>query len=291
MCRLMALFRLGSLAAICLALTASHAGSDPAPAQPPGPFPRTVTDSAGRRVLIPQRPLIIAALGDAPELRTVVEPLALRRADPLSDPARLDWSGVGLLVLSDLYAAIAPAWLEAAAARGVPVFEVSAINSLDEWRAVVEALGCATGRDDRAAAALRRLESRLARLAERVALQAPKRVLVLTPEGYTFGQGTLITDLLAAIGGVNVAAEAGFEDYRQIDDAAIDQLAPEVLLLSSAWGIEQIEELRANPALSAVPAIRRNRVYRLPFSPTLPEEPAAAAFVLALALYPPPLQL
>ena len=61
------------------------------------------------------------------------------------------------------------------------------------------------------------------------------RVLVLTPEGYTFGQNTLLTDLIAQAGGINAAAEAGYADYRQIDDQTILSLAPDVVLLTPAW--------------------------------------------------------
>lgn len=276
----MRLIHVRSLFLIGLALAVAHAGRTPARAQGPGLFPRLVTDGAGRRVTVLARPATIALVGDAPELRAIVEPRALRQVDPLDDPAAFDWSGVGLLVLSDLHAAINPAWAEVAAAHAVPVFQVSAITGLDQWRAAVRALGEATGRDEQSAAALRRLEVRLTRLATSLAAQPQRRALVLSPEGYTFGQGTLITDLFNAIGARNVAAEAGFDDYRQLDDAMIARLAPDVILLSPAWNAGQIEALRANPA------IRRAQVFRLPFSPTLPDDPAAAALVLALALYP-----
>ncbi len=237
-------------------------------------------------MIVPARPGAVALVGDAPELRAVIESHALRQADPLDSPAALDWSGVGLLVLSDLHAAINPAWAGAAAGRDIPVFLLSAISSLDDWRAAVDSLGRATGRDEQATAALRHLETRLTRLADRLAAQPHRRALVLSPEGYTFGQGTLITDLLNAIGARNVAADAGFADYRQVDDDAIRQLAPDVILLSPAWTAEQTAALRADALLSDVPAIRRNQVFRLPFSPTLPHDPAAAAIVLALALHP-----
>ncbi len=283
----MLLIRIGSLVLLGLTLTASHAGRSAARAQGPDPFPRTVTDGAERRVTITRPPRIIALVGGAPEVTRVVEPAALRRADPLADdPSVFDWTNVGLVVLSDLFAAINPGWTDAAEAQDIPVFLLSETASLDNWRATVEALGQATGRDDRAAAALTRLENRLKRLATRVAEHPPRRALVLTPEGYTFGQKTLIGDLLAAVGARNIAAEAGFEDYRQIDAASIRELAPDAILLSPTWTAEQTARLRDDPALRTVPAIRRSQVFRLPFSPTLPEDPAAAAFALALLLHP-----
>lgn len=255
-------------------------------AQSPDAFPRTVTDGAGRRITVTRPPRVIALIGGAPEANTVVEPAALRHGDPLDDPHAFDWSGVGLLVLSDLYAAINPDWTEAANTRDIPVFLLSETAGLDDWRATIEALGQATGRDDRADAALARLEARLKRLAVRIASRPIRHALVLSPEGYTFGQNTLIGDLLAAVGARNSAADAGFDSYRQIDIGGIRELAPDAILLSPGWTTEQIVRLREDPALSDVPAIQRGQVFKLPFSPTLPDDLAAAAFSLALLLHP-----
>jgi ABC-type Fe3+-hydroxamate transport system substrate-binding protein len=280
----MQLIRIGSLVLLGLALAGTHSGRSSA--QEPDTFPRTVTDPSGRRVTVDVPPRVIALIGDAPEVRAVVEPAALRHSDPLADPRAFDWSDVGLLVLSDLYAAINPAWLDEAEARGIPVFLLSETASLDDWRATIEALGQATGREDRSAAALTRLENRLKRLAVRVASRPIRRTLVLSPEGYTFGRDTLIGDLLNSVAARNVAAEAGFDDYRQIDTATIRELAPDAILLSPTWTSEQIAQFRADPALSDVPAFQRGQIFRLPFSPTLPDDPAAAAFALALLLHP-----
>ena len=203
-----------------------------------------------------------------------------------ADPRAFDWSDVGLLVLSDLYAAINPAWLDEAEARGIPVFLLSETASLDDWRATIEALGQATGREDRSAAALTRLENRLKRLAVRVASRPIRRTLVLSPEGYTFGRDTLIGDLLNSVAARNVAAEAGFDDYRQIDTATIRELAPDAILLSPTWTSEQIAQFRADPALSDVPAFQRGQIFPPAVLPTLPDDPAAAAFALALLLHP-----
>lgn len=282
-------FRFRSWLVLGLALAAvAHAVRPPARAQSPDAFPRTLTDGIGRRLTVPARPLVVAMVGDSPELRAVVEPPLLRHAEPLSAPDTLDWSGVGLLVISDLYAAVNPAWLDAAEAQAVPVFQIGAISSLDDWRAAIAALGYATGRDGRAAELLERLERRLEHIAAKFEDRPERRVIVLSPEGYTFGKETLITDLLAAVRARNVAADAGFDDYRQIDDDMLAHLAPDVILLSPAWSAAQIARLRDNPVLAGLPAIRRGQVFRLEFSPTLPDDPAAAVFLLAFILHSAP---
>lgn len=240
------------------------------------PFPRTVVDDTGRALSVPARPTLIATVGDDPVLARLIEPAALR---PVALPLSLtfSWDDVGLLVIPALYAAAYPALLQAAQAAGVPVFVTAPLISLEAYRAHVTALGRATGRDDRAAALLTRLDVRLAMVRARLHDCPPVRVLVLTPERYTFGQGTLITDLIEAAGGVNVAAEVGYGDIRQITDADVRTLAAQVILLTPAWTLQDRVTL---PALSGA------RLIPLPFGPTQPSDPAAALLWLALTLHP-----
>jgi ABC-type Fe3+-hydroxamate transport system substrate-binding protein len=265
----MALALLGALMAVW---------SAPTIAQDRG-FPRAVIDLTGAAITIQTYPRTVAVIGSDPALAQVVPDR--RVISPAADPAALDWNGVGLLVSLDLYAAAYPALLDSARAAGVPVFQTIPVTSLSGWRETVLRLGQATGREDRAAALVVRLDGRLAWIRALTRGETPARVLILTPEGYTFGQNTLINDLIAAAGGINVAAE--YADFRQIDDAAIRALAPDVILLAPTW--ESAAAFAATPAYADLPAVRRGRVFRLPFSPTQPADPAAAALILAIWLH------
>ncbi|MBN1201761.1 MAG: ABC transporter substrate-binding protein [Anaerolineae bacterium] len=255
-------------------------------AQGGGGFPREVIDASGAVVTIPVYPQVIALVGDDPILAAVVETDHIRHVDPTGDPAAVEWAGVGLAVMPELYAAAYPALVGAADAAGVPVFLTGTITSLDGWRAAVERLGQATGRDEQAVNVIRRLDRRLALVGAAVGECSPVRVLVLTPEAYTFGQGALISELIALAGGISVAADAGFDDYRQVDDRLIRRFAPEVVLLSPAWDREAVADFCANPAYADVPAVRAGRVLRLAFSPTLPADPGSALILLAISLHP-----
>jgi ABC-type Fe3+-hydroxamate transport system substrate-binding protein len=238
-------------------------------------YPREVTDSTGAAITIPARPQIVAVIGAVSLPALVVPPENLRRIDPAAGP--VDWQGVGLLIAPEGVVAAYPALLEA----GVPVFQMGTIRDLDGWRRTVAALGWATGQEDRASAVIRQLNRRLALVRERVQGRAPVRVLVLTPEGYTFGRGTLITGLIAWGGGINVAAAAGLDDYRQVDDSLIRELAPDVILLTSEWGADGPALFMSNPAYAGIPAVQNGRVIRLPFSATQPADPGAAVWMLA----------
>ncbi|MGQ9851334.1 MAG: ABC transporter substrate-binding protein [Aggregatilineaceae bacterium] len=268
LCRRLGHFLLAVVLLAASAMPPAHAQGDP--------FPRTVIDGMGRAVTVPARPALVAVVGDDPVLTHLVEGEALR-ALPVPPLDALPWDGIGLLVIPDLYATAYPALVESARVAGVPVFVTTPLASLDVYRAHVIALGRATGRDDRAAALLARLDRRMAALRVRLDNVPPVRALVLTPERYTFGQGALITDLIAAAGGVNVAAEVGYGDIRQLTDAALRALAPQVILLTPAW--------TAQPD-AAPPDLPGARLVALPFGPTQPPDPAAALLALALALHP-----
>jgi len=235
-------------------------------------FPRDVVDTTGQIVQLPARPQIVAMIGEVPALPLLVPDV--RRIDSAPE----SWGAVGLLVVPE--SSGNPARIEAAEAAGVPVFRAASVTSLDGWRLLVERLGAALGREEAANRLLERLDDRLAWLGETVQDAPAVRVLILTPEGYTFGQGTLITELIAAAGGINGAAEAGYDDYRQITDSAIRNLAPDVILLSPAWTAPEISRFRAT-------LDRAVRIVRLPFSPTMPDDPAVALVVLGFVLNPP----
>jgi len=266
---------LAPLIAAVLILTLLTASAPRARAQA-DPFPRTVTDAAGRTLTIPARPETVAVVGDDPALAQVVEGETLR-ALPVPPPDAPPWDGIGLLVIPDLYATAYPALVLSAEAAGVPVFVTTPLASLDAYRERVTALGRATGRDMRAAALLTRLERRMSALDAALDGRPLTRALVLTPERYTFGRGTLVGDLIAATGGVNIAAEAGYDDIRQMDETAIRALAPDVILLAPGWTAGEIAALQEHSGARIVP---------LPFRPTQPDDPAAAMLALALALHP-----
>jgi ABC-type Fe3+-hydroxamate transport system substrate-binding protein len=240
-------------------------------------YPRTVIDARGVGVTIAARPASVATSRADPMLARLLPPEAIQ----LIPPVGAAWTGVDLLVITTADAAVYPALIASAQAADVPIFQTAPARTLDGWRDALTRLGMATGRDNRAAAWIAQLDRRIAFVRARVDEQRPARVLILTPEGYTFGHDTLISALIDAAGGVNAAAD--YQDFRQIDDSAIRALAPGVILLTSAW--ERLDQFTENPAYADLPAVRGGRVYRLPFSATNPPDPAAGVLVLAIFLH------
>jgi ABC-type Fe3+-hydroxamate transport system substrate-binding protein len=252
----------------------------------PEPFPRRVIDHSGAVVVIPVRPQQVAVLGHVPPLGVLLTPPEIVALDPDAPDDPPHWEEADLLVVPEANAALHADRVAQVRAAGIPIFQTGPITSLADWRAALATLGDATGRESEAAAAAARLDRRLDAVADRVSGRAAVRVLVLTPEGYTFGQDTLITELIALAGGINAAAQAGFDDFRQIDDIAIHELAPDVILLTPAWSDDDAADFAASRAYDGVPAHISGRIVRLPFSPTLVPDPAAAVVALALVFHP-----
>lgn len=95
-------------------------------------------------------------------------------------------------------------------------------------------------------------------------ITVPPRVLVLTPEHYTFGGGTSVEALIEAAGGVNAAHYLA--DYSQIADWQILEMAPDIILFSQTWTPAQIENWAEASVYADLPAIRNHQLHYWDFS-------------------------
>src|SRR5262245_53340111 len=121
--------------------------------------------------------------------------------------------------------------LQTARRAGIAVITLQRHTSIANIVANIRSLGSVTGAESAAKEWIERIDSGLILIRREVGRYPPARVLVLSPEGYTPGQGSLITELIDIANGINVAAEAGIPEARQIGDDQIRLLAPDVVLL------------------------------------------------------------
>ena len=209
------------------------------------------TDTPFYAVLGPEAPAILHILiGDAQLL--VIQPETLAIA--------LKQHNVGVFILPQDWADDAD--LKAAQAAGIKLVYVQRHISVAAIEANIRLLAALTNTQSAGDRWIRTIDDGLARVQQNVQRYPISRILILTPEGYTRGQGTLITDLLRTMGGINVAAEAGIPEARQLEDAQIRQFVPDVVLLVR-WTPEAALELALNPLYKGIPAFDRNRVYRV----------------------------
>lgn len=163
---------------------------------------------------------------------------------------------------------------QAARAARIPIITVQRHTTVHAMLDNLTVLGRLVGREPAALA----LRDQI--VAGQRAVQASVRglpltqVLVLTPEGYTQGQGTLLTELIALAGGVNVAAAAGIPEARQISDQQLQAWNPEVILLIGFDQRQRAAFLAFAPN-QQVSAVQRGRIFDLSAAmPALGKDPA-----------------
>lgn len=110
---------------------------------------------------------------------------------------------------------------------GYPLLEVDTPESFPAIAEVTRALGRALGEEAKAEALVADMD---AALAEAARAPAHLRVAAWDGGGYAPGLGTLYHEILTAAGAVNVAAEAGVNQFATFDAEAVIQTAPDVLV-------------------------------------------------------------
>ena len=119
-------------------------------------------------------------------------------------------------------------------------------------------LGLLAGRPVQAREAVQAIQSRQAKIEQRLAGVKPVKVFVDTGFFGTVGDNSLLGDLVRRAGGANVAGanpESG-----PFDLGALARLAPAVYLATSDSGTT-LKKLRRNPRTKNLPAVRSGRFY------------------------------
>lgn len=98
---------------------------------------------------------------------------------------------------------------------GVTVHEFGMPRSIAEMRAQIMEMAELLGEPGRGETLLAQIDARLAALAARRAPDRP-RAIVLRPNGFTVGRGSLVDEILTLAGLRNIATELGVESYGQI---------------------------------------------------------------------------
>lgn len=98
---------------------------------------------------------------------------------------------------------------------GMPVREFGVPRNLAEMRAQIVEMAALLGEEERGAALLADIDARLAALAATRPAER-RRAIVLRPNGFTVGHGSLVDEVLTLAGLDNIAASLGIDSYGQI---------------------------------------------------------------------------
>ena len=146
---------------------------------------------------------------------------------------------------------------------GIPVLRLFEVTTLDDVETSARLLSRATGADEAFLALAAELQQAEARVAQLHAFGAPPRVLFLSADGYTHGEGTLMDDMLRAAGGTNVARELHLRGHQRAPLEAVIAASPEVILVPAMSDVEAARTLdMAMPLLRG--ALPHARIASLP---------------------------
>lgn len=114
---------------------------------------------------------------------------------------------------------------------GVTPREFGVPRNLAEMRAQIREMAALLGEEARGEALIAGIDARLDALAARRPMR-PLRAIVLRPNGFTVGRGSLVDEILTQAGLVNIAAELGIESYGQIPLETVALAGADVLVLN-----------------------------------------------------------
>jgi iron complex transport system substrate-binding protein len=155
-----------------------------------------------------------------------------------------------------------PGLLELLATAGVPVLRLSAPSSIEEVYQNVRDVGRAVGQIDRAELLISDAARRIAAVRGRVENAPRKRVLVLQRSNYTAGRGTVVDDLLTAVGVSNAVAEEGLRGHLPLSVEQILRIDPDVVLYSGFVADGRARALGLEGPMTGHPSLRHLRAHR-----------------------------
>jgi iron complex transport system substrate-binding protein len=151
------------------------------------------------------------------------------------------------------------------ASTGLPVVRWSRFESFADVLAEIRLLGAVVGEEARAETLASGIAALLADLERRLASVRPVRVLYYDPPTYTMGRGTLVGEMLARAGGVNVVDQLGIVGPGQIGIETVFALEPEAIVIPHyADNASAVRALGADAIWHQVPAVRAGRVHEVP---------------------------
>lgn len=132
--------------------------------------------------------------------------------------------------------------------------DLESAESYDAIVAQVRTVAAAVGHPARGEALIRRMDGELARIGK---LKGSKVAAYYQRRGYMTGTGTLIDDLMARTGLVNLAAKLGKPPLSQVSLEEMVASRPDYLIVESATDrvVDQGTEMLHHPALRGIPRI------------------------------------
>ncbi|MGO4407646.1 ABC transporter substrate-binding protein [Bosea sp. RAF48] len=114
---------------------------------------------------------------------------------------------------------------------GMEVREFGVPRNIAEMRDQIGQMAALVGEEERGTALIADIDARLAGLAAKRPHER-RRAIVLRPNGFTVGRGSLVDEILTLAGLDNIAAELGIDSYGQIALETVALSGAEMLILN-----------------------------------------------------------
>lgn len=176
-------------------------------------------------------------------------------------------------------------FLRALETSGLRAHRMTGLDSIEGFRRGVIDLGAAVGAPSAAARLVKDFDERMARLEERLR-GVPRPRVFYWASGFTAGSATAFDALIRCGGGRNAAAESGLAGIAPVGAERAFSIRPEWLLIGRDSSTAR--EIRRDPLLSRLDAVREGRVIEIPTEllVALNHHAAGACEFIARALHP-----
>lgn len=244
-------------------------------------FPITVTDEAGNKVTISHRPVRIASVTEGTdEILSALVPIkdmvlvttygkqsaysfVANKVKGIKGIASATAEGIiaarpDLVFLASYTTAGVVNQIRQA---GIPVYELTDFNSIQQIEANIENVGRVVGREAKARAIVAAMKKRLKVIANDAMHKTKPKVMYYASPNYVAGHNTTMNSVILAAGGTNAASQVN--GWQPETAEAVVKQNPQILLFSKSD--EKIAEaMLHNPKYSTVAAVKDHRVFLLP---------------------------
>ncbi|WP_029758732.1 ABC transporter substrate-binding protein [Fusobacterium nucleatum] len=160
---------------------------------------------------------------------------------------------------------------------GAKVYYYKTPSSYEEQKKVIRDLANLVEEKENGEKIIKNMDDRLKILQNKIAKSykgTKPRILMYTSFGTTSGKNTTFNDMVRLINGVNVAAEAGVDRFKDISKEKIIELNPDIIIVPIARKYDNIDKLSKflfeDPSFKNVKAIKNKKVYFIQYKNITP---------------------
>lgn len=246
------------------------------------PFPRSVVDSSGRKLVLPTLPqrIVSQTLMTDEILLAICPPNRLAAVSALAHDARysnvvevaqsfaaINQNVEQILILNpDLIFVASYSLAETVTllqATGAPVFRLANFQNLAAIKNNIITIGYAIGEEQQAIDLVEQMTAKITAIRARIPKNIPPpRVMSYSLGNYTAGDETSFDNMIELVGAINVVAEAGIKQHIKISEEQILHWQPDFIITHAASDEFALvkQQLLKNPAIAASQAGQQEKI-------------------------------